>query len=883
MNDQLDVFKEYLESTKNPKPLADPREEAKRNFIRSKQRKGGQLNTALWLPLSRCRECTLFNKNSFNPHNYSVNYKTNSFDKSSKVVTKDPRVPSMDAVFVGQAPGFTENRKGEAFVGDSGELIRRILHEIAFDFNYVFYNTCQCYPPKDREPTKFEIECCNNNLDKILSFFKPKIIIALGSVAAKRLGIRGSLKNIHGCEFSYKSYKLVPTYHPSGALPSRGQVHIEEYIKSDLKEVKNLLSPTNNKIPIDLGKNYKLITSIKEFDKAFNELEKASEFAVDIETTGLDFLKYEVLGIGFSWKKGEAIYVPLLINGMEIAKRFKEYGEEVVPTKMYPFWLPPFMDYIMKKLQKLLQNNAKKYGHNIKFDIKGIKKNYNFWVKNIGFDTIILYYLINENFANDLNHIVNLHYPDIRGYKKISEKKLGDEKNFGLLPLNILAQRCCIDCDATLRIAQDFYPKIEGKKLGKLLTNFYNPLIYIYTDAEMNGIKIDMEYVEKKIPELKKELDILIDDIVSDLGETRRTLNLNSGDQLAKVLYEKHDYPILKMTDKKTRGSVDKETLRQLFHDHNCLVAKKIRKYQMLKDTINRVFVGYTKNLDKNGRAHYDFKFLNKGNRLSASKINIHNPTKIDWIRRMFIAEEGWNFICADYSQIELRVLAWLSQDKNLLTDFKNNVDIHSQTASAVFGISTDSVGKNSKERDISKMLNFAVGTYGATAKTGREQINADLPYDADPISIEIVERFKRYWDSKYSSSCKYLAHNVKIGKTKKRLVTLFGHERRFDFLSFDKLKPKTQADFINQMRNYVIQSTASTICQLALIALWRWVKQNNLKTKFILTLQDMIMMESPDDEIDIVREKMRSVMINAVAPLSIELKVDIEVSKFWK
>lgn len=882
MNEQTDMFKDYLNSVKNLETIKDPKDRAKRQFIISKQRKGGQTNTALWIPLSKCHECTLFDKSSFNPHNYFVRY-TKKDQPGNDMVTKNPVVSSMDVMFVGQAIDYTEMNRGEIFVGESGRLFRDILRSINFNFNYVFYNTCQCHPKKDREPTKTEIECCFNNLEKVIKFFNPKIIVSLGVIPSKRLGMNGSLQTNHGKEFTYKSYKLVPTYHPGIGLPSRGQVHYQEYIKSDLEEVRRLLLGTKPITTIELGKGYKLITTIAEFDAVFNELEKAVEFAFDIETTGLDVFNYQILGIGFSCKRGEGAYLPLLINGMEVAKRFKEYKIEVVPDRMYPFWLPAFMDYIMKKVKTLLQNKADKYGHKIKFDIKGIKKHWGYWVKDIGFDTKTLYYLIDENYANDLNHIVNLHYPDIRGYKKISEKRLGFEKNFGLLPLNIIAQRCVIDCDATLRIAQDFYPKIRGKKLDKLLTNFYNPLVFIYVDAELNGIKIDMDYVEKKIPELEKEIKELEYDITTELGKTPQTLNLNSGDKLAEILYDEHHYPILKMTTKKTRGSVDKETLRQLFHDHGCTVAKKIRKYKILTDTLNRVFRGYTKNLDDNGRAHYEFHFYGRGNRLAASKINIHNPTKIDWIRRMFVAEEGRSFICADYSQLELRVVAWLSQDRNLLKAFAKNIDIHSETASAVFDIPMEKVEKNGKERDRSKMLNFAVGTYGATAKTGRDQINADLPYDADPISLEIVEKFKSYWDNKYYGACSYLNKNVQIGKTKGKLVTIFGHERRFDFKSFDALKPKTQADYINQMRNYVIQSTASTICQLALIQLWIWLKKNKLKTKFIMTLHDMIMVESPDNEIEVVKKKMEEIMINAVPSLSIQLKVDIDISKFWK
>ena len=854
MKEQLDLFREYLDD----KPSGDPVADKKHAFIRTQCNRAGQPNTRIHLPLNRCHECTLFDKPTFNPHSYTI--------------TRRAEGNSMDVLFI----GHTVDTNRGAFTGEYGELFRRVLKSIDFNFNYVFYNVCQCYAPKNRELTKFEIECCSINLEKVIKFFNPSIIVSLGTVAAKRLGINGALQGIHGEEFSYKQYKVIPTYHPDFGIPSRGKVHYREYIKSDLIDVKHKLEGTGLKK--HMGKNYKTITSMAEFDEVFNILEKAKEFSFDIETTGLDVFEYQMQGIGFSWARGEGAYLPIQVNGMEISRRFRNYAGEIVPDRMYQFWLPPFMDYIMKKVKALLQNKAAKYGHKIKFDIKGIKHHWGFWVKNIGFDTKILYYLINENYANDLKHIVNLHYHDIRGYKRLSE---GQNIAFGLLPLDVVAQRCVIDCDATLRIAQDMYPQVKGKKLGNLLTKFYNKLVFIYVDAELNGIKIDTEYVRGKIPELEREIKQLERDIRLDLKEPG--LNLNSGDQLAQVLYEKEKYPVLKMTKKKTRGSVDKETLRQLFHDHGCVVAKKIRKFNILSDTLTRVFRGYTKNLDSNDRAHYEFHFFGKGNRLSTSKINIHNPTKIDWIRRMFFPEKNHSFICIDYSQLELRVLAWLSQDKNLLTAFNTGVDIHAETASAIFGIPINEVKKDSIERDRSKMLNFAVGTYGAMAKTGRDQINADLPYDANPIQLETVEKFKEYWDKKYSGACKYLDHNVQIGKTRRKLVTVFGHERRFDFTDFDKLTPKSQADYVNQMRNYVIQSTASTICQLALIDVWIWLQRNRPSAKFIMTLHDMIMVEEHDDYVEPTANKMEELMLNPVPQLSIKLKVDTDIMKFWK
>ncbi len=811
------------------------------------------------LPLTNCHKCTLLDKKWFEPWNYSKNFEG---DKA-------------DVLFVGQALGKTEQEEKETFVGKAGKLIKEdILKD--FKFKWVFYNTCQCYPDDDREPTKDEIKNCAENLDAIIEYFNPKIIIPLGNVAMYRLIKKKKMIDSHGKDFKYKGYLVIPTYHPSSI--NRGQPQNKNYIISDLEYIKDILLEKN---PKEI-KGYKLINTIKELDEYFDILLKVDKFAFDIETTGLKQWKNEMIGISFSWEQGKAIYIPLLINANDVMTRFKEFSGEIKEDKMYPYWIPPFQDYAIDKIKAILRSDAKKYAHNAKFDIKNVKFHQNIWVKNLHFDTMIAHYLIDENPKHNLESIVDLKYPDLRGYKRptndIITKQKEEEKDFGKIPLKYLWKRGCIDSDATFRLSEDLLKEIKNEKTMKLLTKFYTPLIYIYADAELIGIDVDKEQAEKVKQKYLKETEVLKKEIFKEIGEE---INLNSSQQLRKVLFEKLKCPIIKKTDKGA-PSVDREVMRILAQDKGYKFCEKIREFTSKSGKISKI-EGYVKDLDENDKGYYDYYFLETGSRFATTKksgISILTVDKINEIRGIFTALEGYKFIIADYSQLELRVLAWLSQDPNLLKDFEDKIDPHQKSASRIFEIPENEVTE--KQRDRGKMCNFAK-PYGGSDETIRKQINTELAAGEIPISLKQVEKHREYWDNRYGASEVYLRNIVKIAYEKKELTTVFGHKRRFkesdELLRKDN---KIKRHFENEARNFPIQSTASTVCKIAEIKLYKSFVKQKFKSRFLFSMHDAIITISPDDEVKRASELIRDTMERVVNFPGIDLLVEVKVQQRW-
>jgi len=665
----------------------------------------------LILPLDKCKSCPLYDPSHYNPYNA-----TGNFDK--------PKL-----AFIGEAPGGEEERTGKVFQGRSGQRLRKELRTIGIDDDQdcVFFNVCCCRPPGNTTPGNIEIKTCKSNFDTILNYLislnSLKCIIPLGNVASKVLIGKTKITNIRGHIYTHKDYKIpiLPTYHPAYILRNPAE---ETVWLSDLKEIKRIMDGT----PIAANEtvyDYRLIKTIEEFDEIFQILKKKEKLAIDIETTGLNYRTDQIIGISFSWEKKQGIYIPLLINKDIDEDLFKERDlekykvkiERVIKKKkdytigeffMYKFWGEHQEDIIGSLREIVSDPNKKVAGANYKFDSKFMEYHWDCKIENLTMDVVMLDYLLDENRLHSIKNQADRRYEDKRGYshkikQHLSEKE-DEEGQLYKAPIALLKEYGCSDVDVTFRLAGDLWEEINKKpKLLDLYIDLYLPMHNIYKEAEQKGISVDLKQTKKVIKQYEKDAEELAQEIYKQVGYE---FNIGSGKQLGEALFDKMGIPHKGKT-KTNQYKTDKETLNLLATKYPiCADAVRYKnKLKMISTYLNPVLTF----VDDDGRIHYNMKLTGAvSGRLASPSVReggvpVHTIPREKEIRHQYIADSGNYFLEHDYSQIELRIIAWYSQDPVMLKAYKDNEDLHIKMACEVFRIKPEMV--TVRQRKIAKCL----------------------------------------------------------------------------------------------------------------------------------------------------------------------------------
>ena len=588
---------------------------------------------------------------------------------------------------------------------------------------------------------------------------------------------------------------------------------------------------------------YSAITDLDEVRKHFDKAVMSHDglIAIDTETTGLEE-DSAIVGFSFSYEKGRAYYVPLVAGG-------REYNSAENVKVL-------FDDYLASGKLKVINQN-------VKYDLKAI------WrlgsdIKNIAFDTMIAAWLIDSN-ANIYNlddlssrylGLTTVHYEDV----------VAKDEIFSDIPLEKAVPYGAEDSDMAFRLYLVFSEELKRKNLDIVFNQFELPLIRILAKMENHGIHLSNE----RINALKEDIDGKVSSLVSSIfAEAGHEFNLNSTMQLSKVLFEELGMKAGKKTQK--GYSTDTATLEGLRSEGGKIISDILdyRQLSKLKSTYIDVLPALA---DKNGRIHTSF--LQTGTatgRLSSRNPNLQNiPVRTDegrLIRSAFTPDEGTVFLSADYSQIELVVLADVSQDPGLMEAFNTGTDVHRYTASMIFSRPVDEITDH--ERRIAKTINFGI-MYGMSAFRLSNELGISRR--------EATEFIDRYF-ARYAGVKSFVERMEEEARKNGFVRTRFGHIR--EVLGINSSNKVERAGAERVAVNTVIQGTAAEIMKIAMIAIDKALEDGNFATKTLLQVHDELIFEVPEAEEERVAMLVRDKMENAVK-LSVPLRASLEFGASW-
>ena len=600
------------------------------------------------------------------------------------------------------------------------------------------------------------------------------------------------------------------------------------------------------------NKNYKLITKLDEIDKLVGEAEEAGEFAVDTETNSLDPHQAELVGISISTKIGKASYIPI---GHKSKRYFKK-------------------DDVLKKLKPILEDSSiKKIGQNIKFDFiifyhQGI-------VLNSMEDTMLMSYVLDAGKnRHNMDTLSELHL----GHKTISFKEIvgtgKKEINFSEVEIEKAKDYAAEDADITYRLYKKFNKSLKVEKLVNIYENFEKPLIKILAFMEIEGIKIDSKFLKTLSTKFEKKIIKLEKDIFKI---SKKEFNIASPKQLGEIIYNDLKIANLKKTKKgsfATSASV-LEDLAFKGHEFPQLVLDW-RQISKLKNTYSDTLPEHLNN--KTNRIHTSFLLAaTTTGRLASSDPNLQNiPIKTEDgrdIRKAFIADENKTLISADYNQVEMRILADLADVRELKKAFKNDIDIHSLTASQIFNVDIKKV--NSDQRRKAKAINFGI-IYGISQYGLAKQIN---------VSNHEAEEFLNAYFLKFPEIKIYMDSTIKFCRKSGYVNNIFGRRSHFNAINDKNYNVRNFQE--RAAINAPIQGSASEIMRLAMIRLNEKLSETKYKDcKILLQIHDELIFETPKKDVEkvckLIRQEMSSVSESEFHSFSTPLTVDVNVGDNW-
>jgi DNA polymerase-1 len=661
-------------------------------------------------------------------------------------------------------------------------------------------------------------------------------------------------------EFLPMSYELATIKRDVELEQGVGDLKIVDADASGLREIfteleiRQWLDETNDGEEIESRKvdrsHYDLVLTEGALDQWIEKLVQAESFAFDTETTSLNYMEAEIVGVSFASVAGEAAYVPV------------SHDYEGAPVQLS-------RDLVLGKLKPLLEDPSRTIiGQNLKYDMSVLAR-YDIKLEGIGFDTMLESYVLNsvgsrhnmDDLALKYLGLTTIHFEDIAG-------KGAKQVTFDKIDLDVAGPYAAEDADITLQLHHALWPKLEAEgSLKSVFTDIELPLVAILSKIERNGVLLDRDLLNNQSKEIHQRLIELEEEAYSLAGEE---FNLGSPKQLQQIFFEKLQLPVLKKTPK-GQPSTAEPVLQELALDYP--LPKVIMEYRGL----SKLKSTYTDQLPKQvntgtGRVHTSYhQAVAATGRLSSSDPNLQNiPIRTEEgrrIRKAFIANEGFELVAADYSQIELRIMAHLSGDEGLLHAFNNNVDIHRATAAEVFGRELEDVLDS--ERRSAKAINFGL-IYGMSAFGLARALNINRTDAAEYIELY----FERY------PGVKEYMENTRVKAREQGFVeTIFGRRLYLPEINASNFQRRQAAE--RTAINAPMQGSAADIIKKAMIAVDAWLEDSSLDARIIMQVHDELVLEVNKGDIDSVCSGLDKHMCNA-AKLAIPLEVEIGVGLDW-
>lgn len=598
------------------------------------------------------------------------------------------------------------------------------------------------------------------------------------------------------------------------------------------------------------SRQFTTILDNETLDSWLAKLSSASLFCFDTETTSLDPMTAKLVGMSFSVTPGEAAYLPLTHDYFDA-----------------PEQLP--LQATLQRIQPILENaNIKKVGQNLKYD-KHVLANHGILLKGIAHDTLLQSYVLESHRGHGMDELSQRHL----GITPISFEEVAGkgakQVGFNQVTVETASEYAAEDADITLQLHQALSPHITAdKKLDFIYSNIEMPSMEILFTIERNGVLIDANLLNRQSNEIGMKLMALEKQAFELAGQP---FNLGSPKQLQEILFGKLG---IKPTKKTPSGapSTDEDVLQELALDYPLpKVLLEYRGLAKLKST-------YTDKLPKminsqTGRVHTSYnQAVAITGRLASSDPNLQNiPVRTAEgrrIREAFIAPAGSVIVSADYSQIELRIMAHLSQDTGMLQAFANNEDIHRATAAEIFGVERDAV--DSEQRRYAKVINFGL-IYGMSAFGLAQNLNIERSAAASYI--------ERYF-ARYPSVRAYMDNTRAIAKQQGYVETYFGRRLWVPEINSANVQRRNGAE--RAAINAPMQGTAADLIKLAMIAVQGWIAQETLQTKLIMQVHDELVLEVPEAELSLVKTNLPKLMQN-VAKLDVPLLAEVGVGSNWE
>jgi len=592
---------------------------------------------------------------------------------------------------------------------------------------------------------------------------------------------------------------------------------------------------------------YRLVDTEETFDDFFAKLSQQKSFAIDTETTNINPVKANLVGLSFSWHSRQGYYLPVMAP----------LGQKHLDWNL-----------IKDKLAKVLCDaDVKKTGQNIKYDLIVLRKA-GIDIKGVAFDTMVASYVLN---SDRMRHNMDSMAMDYLGHETIKlSSLLGKGKNqitFDLVDTAMAADYAAEDADITWRLAEFIDNNLTDKELRNLFTEVEMPLVEVLADMEYNGIALDVPWLKKLSNKISNRMELLTEQIYK---ESESIFNVDSPKQLAAVLFEKLG---LKTGKKNKSGySTDQEVLESLRWDHP--VPPLVLEYRQLSKLKNT----YTDKLPSmichgTGRVHCSFnQTITATGRLSSSDPNLQNiPVRSELgqqIRKAFVPQSDDNVIlAADYSQVELRMLAHLSGDEHLLAAFSAGQDIHRSVAAQVFDIPINTV--DSSQRGKAKAVNFGI-IYGQSAFGLSKSIG---------ISQRDAQQFIDDYFQRYPAIRSYMDRVISDAKKNGYVKTIMGRRRKLPDINSRAVAKRRLAE--RMAVNTVVQGSAADLIKVAMINLHRQIQREKLDMKMMLQVHDELVFEMPELHVEQYVTIIEKTMTSAIS-LDVPLMVDVGWGRNW-
>jgi DNA polymerase-1 len=621
----------------------------------------------------------------------------------------------------------------------------------------------------------------------------------------------------------------------------------------------NSLLPRFTVASVSPKAKYELIDTSEKVRWLAQELAKTEIFAFDTETTAGDPLRAELVGMSFAWEEGSAYYVPVAPSRKpnDLSDFFleSENGSDTISLK--------------KVFGPLLEDaNRRKCGQNAKYDML-VMSRYGVDVCGVVFDTMIASYLLNPS---NRQHNLDALAMEAFNYKKIPTSELiGSGKNqitMREVPIAKVARYACEDADFTLRLRNHFLPKLREYELTGLFEKVEMPLVEVLAAVERAGVALDVPFLQNMSAQLETMLGTLIVDIYELAGEE---FNINSPQQLGKILFKKLN---LRPTRRTKTGSysTDAEVLEELAKKHP--LPNKLLEYRELAklkstyvDALPELINPFT------GRLHTSYnQAIAATGRLSSSEPNLQNiPIRTEFgrqVRRAFIpGEKGWKLLDADYSQIELRIVAHISKDAALIEAFRRDEDIHTATASRVFNVEPHEVTPELRRRvkEINFGIIYGMGAYGLSQRLD--------------ITPEEAQNFITNYFVQYPGVNAFMMGVIADAHKKGYVTTLLNRRRYLPDINSDNRRVREFAE--RTAINTPIQGTAADLIKIAMINIHRRLRKENRRARMILQVHDELVFEAPEEELADLEKLVREEMSQAIR-LDVPIKVDVGIGENW-